>query len=98
MKYPEYYKCFSGDEDGDGFFTTGKIYKIKNPEYLEEMENFIDDKGQSNGWGGTNYKHFEPSTIEEWNIQEGIYTKPEAEEDYLYLIPLLTKLNEKWKN
>ena len=68
MKYPEYYKCFSGDEDGDGFFTTGKIYKIKNPEYLEEMENFIDDKGQSNGWGGTNYKHFEPSTIEEWNI------------------------------
>jgi hypothetical protein len=62
------------------------------------MENFIDDRGQSNGWGGVNYEHFEPSTIEEWNIQEGIYTKPKVEEDYSYLIPLLTKLNEKWKS
>ena len=83
MEYPEYYKCFSGGkremEDG---FTIGKIYKIKNPEDLEKMGNFIDDNGQSNGWGGVNYKHFEPSTIEKWNIQEGIYTKSKVEEDY----------------
>ena len=85
----------SGSDEG---FTIGKIYKIKNPEDFEKTENFIDDNGEENGWGGANYKHFEPSTIEEWNIQEGIYIKPEAEEDYLYLIPLLTKLNEKWKS
>ena len=81
-----------------GGFTIGKIYKIKNPEDFEDIENFIDDNGDVNGWGGVNWKHFEPSTIEEWNIQEGIYIKPEAKEDYLYLIPLLTKLNEKWKS
>ena len=95
MKYPEYYKCIVGIE---GDFTIGKIYKIKNPEDFEKMENFIDDNGKANGWGGVNYKHFKPSTIEEWNIQEGIYTKPKVEEDYSYLIPLLTKLNEKWKS
>ena len=97
MKYPEYYKCIKCT-DSDASFTRNKIYKIVNPEDLEDISNFIDDNGACNGWAGNNHEHFEPSTIEEWNIQEGIYTKPKVEEDYSYLIPLLTKLNEKWKN
>ncbi len=62
----EYYECFhTTDYD---CFTFGKIYKCLNPQNLEDIENFIDDKGEKNGWSGNNYKHFRPSTLEAFNI------------------------------
>ena len=87
----EYYKCIdtNGSED---CFTLNKIYKIINPKDLEDIGNFIDDKGATNGWSGSNYRHFEPSTEYEYNEQNNISNK-EKDVDYSYLISLFDKFN-----
>ncbi len=68
-EHPEYYE-YTGAEVKSKNFTVGKIYKIKNPSRLEKMGNFIDDTGNENGFGGTNYENFKPSTKEAFEIQE----------------------------
>lgn len=85
----EYYKCINND--GSTSFTLNKIYKFIYPNDLEECENFIDDFKSPNGWAGCNYKHFEPSTYEEFIKQEtGVYITNQFD----YLIPFLEKLNK----
>jgi len=86
----EYYKCIDNSNSED-CFTLNKIYKIRNPENLEEIGNFIDDNGAYNGWSGNNYKHFEPSTEYEYNEQNNISNEENV--DYSYLISLFDKLN-----
>lgn len=71
MEKPKYYKCIN-IKGGETDFTLNKIYKIVNPDDLEDSCNFIDDKGQKNGFAGENYKYFELTTEEEYFIQEGI--------------------------
>lgn len=92
MDKPKYYRCISTNNDPTSNFTVGKIYKIINPDNLEDTLNFIDDKKISNGWSGDNWKHFTPVTELEWNLQKGIVTLVNKE-DLSYLIELLTKLN-----
>jgi len=87
----EYYKCINNNNAED-CFTLNKIYKIRNPENLEDFSNFINDKGQSDGWQGNNYKHFEPSTEYKYNEQNNISNK-EKDVDYSYLISLFDKFN-----
>ena len=84
---PEYYKCIRGELES---FTKGKIYKINNPKDLEDTENFIDDKGRNNGFCGQNYHHFTPSTLKEYNLQEGITT---IIDKYDTLLEIMNKLN-----
>jgi len=86
----EYYKCIDSGKDED-CFTLNKIYKIENPKNLEDIGNFIDDKGCPNGWSGVNYKHFEPSTEYEYNNQNNISNEENV--DYSYLISLFDKFN-----
>jgi hypothetical protein len=86
----EYYKCIDNGKDQD-CFTLNKIYKINNPKDLEDVCNFIDDKGCPNGWSEVNYKHFEPSTEYEYNKQNN--TSNEENVDYSYLITLFDKFN-----
>jgi hypothetical protein len=85
----EYYKCIDNGKDQD-CFTLNKIYKINNPKDLENVGNFIDDKGVLH-WRGTNYRHFEPSTEYEYNKQNNISNEENV--DYSYLISLFDKLN-----
>jgi len=61
----EYYEYVGDSSD----FTKGKIYKIINPDNLEAFGNFIDDKGRDNGYSGSNYKYFKPSTKEDYELQ-----------------------------
>jgi hypothetical protein len=68
-KYPEYYK-FAGINGRAKDWTIGKIYKCAYPESLTHIFNFIDDRGEKNGWGEDNYKYFTPSTKEEFDKQE----------------------------
>ena len=91
----EYYECFHTTDTN--CFTFGKIYKCLNSQNLEDVGNFIDDKGDRNGWGGSNYKHFKPSTLEAFNIQECIIFKRKKtkKENLSYLIKFLNKLNIK---
>ncbi len=79
MKKAEYYKCIS--KECEPAFTFGKIYKIVNPDSLEEISNFISNFGTPNGYCGENYKRFEPYFEQE--------SKPE---DHSYLIKLLKDL------
>jgi hypothetical protein len=69
MEKPKYYKFIKTKKYS---FTFNKIYKIINADNLEELGNFIDDKGYRNSYGGENHKYFIPSTEEEYFIQEGI--------------------------
>ena len=87
----EYYKCINANSV-ENCFTLNKIYKIRNPEDLEHIANFIDDNGAQNGWSGNNYKHFEPSTEYEYNEQNNISNK-KKDVDYSYLISLFDKFN-----
>jgi hypothetical protein len=87
----EYYKCINANSAED-CFTLNKIYKIRNPEDLEHVANFIDDNGASNGWSGNNYKHFEPSTEYEYNEQNNI-SNIKKDVDYSYLISFFDKFN-----
>ncbi len=88
----EYYECFhTTDTD---CFTFGKIYKCLNPQNLESVSNFIDDNGKTNGWCGNNYKHFRPSTLEAFLLQENIISIIKKE-NLSYLIKFLSKLNIK---
>jgi hypothetical protein len=89
----EYYECVESQEVD--CFTIGKIYKIKNPKNLEDAVNFIDDRGHANGWCGFNHKHFKPSTLEAFNLQESIKPKKIKKNTLLYLIKFLSKLNIK---
>jgi hypothetical protein len=85
IEYPEFYE-FIQDTDiefGSGF-TKGKIYKIIDPKNLEKGNNFIDDKGHPNGYGGENAKKFKPSTKEAYEAQEGIITEIDYPEYYEY--------------
>ena len=79
MNNPEYYKCIN-TAGCDNQFTLNKIYKIRNSDDLEDILNFIDDRGEGNGWAGSNHEHFIPAT------KEDII---EIEEDYSQLIKLL---------
>jgi hypothetical protein len=65
-KHPDYYQ-FSGK---NSVFTNGKIYKIQNPEDIEEKGNFIDDNGVKNGFGSRNVNYFTPSTEEAFLAQQ----------------------------
>lgn len=89
---PEYYKCIN-DGGWPNKFTLNKIYKINNPDDLEAGCNFKDNLGINNGWTMANYKHFEPSTKEEYFIQEGLILK--QEQNYDYLVEFLTRNNIK---
>jgi hypothetical protein len=89
----EYYECVDSQEID--CFTIGKIYRIRNPKNLEDAVNFIDDRGHANGWCGSNHKHFKPSTLEAFNLQQGIKPKKIKKENLSYLIKLLKKLNIK---
>ena len=55
----------------------------------------INNKGEKNGWCGSNHKHFKPSTLEAFNLQQGITPKKIKKENLSYLIKLLKKLNIK---
>jgi len=79
-----YYKFIKKDEFS---FIFNKIYKLQN--LLENFENygsFIDEKGNLNGYSGTNHNFFKPVNEEEYLIQEGIITKKEQNYDYLIII------------
>ena len=71
----EYYE-FVGPPNRE--FTVGKIYKIRNPNNLEAFGNFINDKGEEDGWSGTNYEKFKPSTKEFFDKQEYLVQYQEA--------------------
>lgn len=90
----EYYKCIL---DNTGSFTEGRIYKIINPSDLETPFNFIDDKGEKNGWCGVNYFHFTAATLQEWIAQE--YRDSGREEsinsDCSYLVEFFNQNNIK---
>jgi len=60
---PEYYECIK--TLNPALFTVGKLYKINNPNNLEDTYNFIDNHGEDNGWSGINYKHFKP--VSKWS-------------------------------
>lgn len=89
----EYYK-FIGPVSafGGSAFTINKIYKIRNPKYIEDISNFIDDQGHENGFSEANSKYFIPSTKEEFDNQEN-NSITVIEEDLDFLIPMLKKLN-----
>lgn len=87
---PKYYKCVELNAEEN--FTYDKIYRIINPDNLNDYGNFIDNKGKRNGFAPNNEKSFTPVTELEWNLQEGIITKI-VSEDYSYLIPILKQLD-----
>ena len=87
---PKYYKCIESKEPNQ--FTVNKIYKITNPDYLNNYENFIDDNGKPNGFAPYNDRYMTPVTELEWNLQEGITTPVSNEQNYDYLGPILEKL------
>lgn len=86
----EYYECFN-NKNAENEFTIGKIYKILNPGNLEASCNFIDNKGEFNCWMHENNKHFKPSTLEAFNLQEGNVNKSIIKEDLSFIITLLNK-------
>lgn len=101
--HPKYYK-FLNSPNGRGSvewysgsaFSLNKIYKINNPENLNLHSNFIDNTGTLNGFSSSNHKYFEPSTEEEYCIQEGIpfvNKDQKKSENYDYLKELFKKYN-----
>lgn len=64
---PLYYK-FIGETTPS--FTKGKIYKIVNPNRLEESFNFITNTGARNGYSPENNLYFTPSTLDKYLIHE----------------------------
>jgi len=103
-QYPEYYE-YIGDESYS--FSTGKIYKIRNPKDIEAGDNFIDNNGDYNGFSGDNGKKFKPSTQEAFLKQQGgssstsnqplslSNTKVWLGEDYKLNLDLIKKIQEK---
>lgn len=93
---PEYYECI--DDSGSYHnFKKGRIYKCVNPNNLEAVENFIDDKGIRDGWSGQNYKHFKPSTKEAYdaqNYKSETKTIKNEEMEYIWLRLTNTELLE----
>lgn len=102
--HSKYYK-FVNSSNGRGVagcgrlgsvFSLNKIYKINNPENLNLYSNFIDNTGTLNGFSSSNHKYFEPSTEEEYCIQEGIpfvNKDQKKSENYDYLKELFKKYN-----
>ena len=91
---PEYYKCITSSTIDS--FTVGKIYKIRNPNNLEDEYNFINDNGKRDGYSGTNFRHFKPSTKEAFDLQESKIITPKkkrSRESMKYLIPILNNLD-----
>lgn len=79
-------------------FTIGKIYEIQDVSNLNEYGNFIDDKGNLNGFAPYNHKYFKPSTEQAYCTQEGIPFIDKSDKkigNYDYLIDLFKKLNIK---
>lgn len=75
---PEYYECVKTSCS----FTKGKIYKIINPNNLEDVYNFLDNKGVQNGYAGNNHENFKPSTKEAFDLQnksKDVMNKPNFE-------------------
>jgi len=66
---PEYYEYIGETNANSAEFIKGKTYKIVNKNNLEATFNFIDEKGKANGWCGTNWKRFKPSTKEAYDAQ-----------------------------
>jgi hypothetical protein len=66
---PEYYEYIGETNSYNTEFIKGRIYKIVNKNNLEVPFNFINEKGKANGWSGTNYKRFTPSTKEAYDAQ-----------------------------
>lgn len=55
---PEYYECIKTSDPR--IFTVGELYKINNPNNLEDAYNFTNNNGIQDGWSGANYKYFKP--------------------------------------
>jgi hypothetical protein len=72
-QYPEYYEFIGKSSQS---FTKGKIYKAEYPEDLESRANFIDDTGILNGFSGSNYEQFKPSTKEAYLAQQSSSQTP----------------------
>jgi hypothetical protein len=66
-QYPEYYEYVGNTVNS---FTKGKIYKINYPNDLEAEGNFIDNNGYTDGFSGSNYEKFKPSTKEAFLLQQ----------------------------
>ena len=66
---PEYYEYTGEINLHNTEFIKGKTYKIVNKNNLEALHNFINEKGETNGWSGTNWKRFKPSTKEAYDAQ-----------------------------
>ena len=66
---PEYYEYIGEINLHSTEFIKGKTYKIVNKNNLEALYNFINEKGIANGWSGTNWKYFKPSTKEAYDAQ-----------------------------
>jgi hypothetical protein len=58
MEKAKYYE-FIGTDPGQSYIT-GKHYEIRNPDNLEEPENFIDEQGVPNGYSPNNHEYFKP--------------------------------------
>jgi len=67
----EHWVCINADNTNR--FTVGKIYVATNP---INGAAFIDDKGDKNGWSGTNLQHFRRATLPELISH---YTKPKKD-------------------
>lgn len=65
--HPEYYEFTGHTSDS---FTKGKIYKALHPSNLGILGNFIDNKGNTNGFGNANDNYFKPSTKEAFDKQK----------------------------
>ena len=66
-QYPEYYEYIGAEMES---FTRGKIYKINNPNDLEAEGNFIANDGTTNGFSGSNFEKFKPSTEQAFLAQQ----------------------------
>ena len=82
-KYPEYYEYIGSKIES---FTVGKIYKINNPNDLEAGENFIDNYGKTNGFSGSNYEKFKPSTEQAYLAQQNMISSSEREVSKVTLV------------
>jgi len=77
---PEYYECIRTSDPK--LFTVGKLYKINNPNNLEDVCNFINNNGVYDGWSGVNYKYFSP-----------VLKCPKEKSNQKHLIKLLKQSN-----
>jgi hypothetical protein len=84
-EFPEYYE-YIGKIDND--FTQGKIYKIRNPKDIEAEGNFNDNYGKLNGFSGSNYEKFKPSTKEAFLLQQNFTSSKSNTENSVDVVRL----------